>query len=145
ERAPRTPLFQVPWLWTGSEFHLWFLPFLLYGTILTGIACRLTGKYPRVRLAVIISSALFGAFLAVAPRPHWLDYDPWSAEGFFFLTSWKALPALFLGTSFAWWLADHDEEIQISPALGFIGLLLVATMVANQFIHGYSRLDRTLS
>jgi len=145
EGTARPTLFQTAWLWTGSEFHLWFLPFLLFGTTLTAIACRLSANLPRLRMAIMVGCALFGAYLSVIRRPDWLNYDSTSSEGFFFLNAWKALPSLFLGVAFAWWLADRKEDLRIPPAIGFIGLLMVVTMVADQFVNGYSRLDRTLS
>jgi peptidoglycan/LPS O-acetylase OafA/YrhL len=137
--------FHWEWLLVGSMFHLWFLPFLMVVTIIGAMGCRVAAKYLLIRRVIVVVSALIGAFLAIAPRPDWLNYSASVSGGFFYLSAWKALPSFFLGWALAWWLAEKDEEPGFTPAIGFIGIILTATMIGDQLINGYSRLHRNIA
>ena len=134
----------VSLLWTGSAHHLWFLPMLMIVTVAAAILNRACARRPGIRNAVIIGSAIVGTYLAICPRPDWLNYA-FDNEGYFFWECWRALPSVFLGLSIAWWLALGRSGALFTPAVGFAGILVTCAMVGDQVLHGYSRLERTMS
>jgi surface polysaccharide O-acyltransferase-like enzyme len=131
-------------LLTGSAHHLWFLPMLMIVTVAAAILNHACVRRPRLRNLVIIGSAIVGTYLSVCPRPDWLNYA-FDNEGYFFSQCWRALPSVFLGLAMAWWLALTRDGSLFTPAVGFAGILVTCAMVSDQTLHGYSRLERTMS
>lgn len=141
--APPVP-FEWHHLWTGSAHHLWFLPYLIIASLLSAFAARFSNTRPALRITIITICALVGGVLAVVPRPDWLNHIS-GEEGYFFFQCWKALPSAFLGLALAWILSNADDDSLITPIVGLAGALLTIGTVTDQLIHGYSRLERTLS
>src|SRR4051794_7968088 len=81
-------------LWTGTFFHLWFMPFVLLATLAVFVVGREVINHPRTQwfaCAVLLAS---GLACAIFDRPAFAVADP----GFTLLV-WQALPAVCWGTA----------------------------------------------
>jgi surface polysaccharide O-acyltransferase-like enzyme len=132
-------------LWKGTEYHLWFLPFLLGVSVAQAIVHRTLlqrdARWRWVLGAVFIAA---GFICAVAPMPaHWSEiYDN---PTYTYVQWWRALPSACWALSFAWIMTAGPMVLSISSTIGFIGIGLAVTCLLKQALQGLQLIPRALT
>jgi peptidoglycan/LPS O-acetylase OafA/YrhL len=139
---------QLPMLWTGTEYHLWFLPFLLAWSIVLAIFHKgllqrdLRWRWPLIGVAVAI-----GCVLASRPLPYMPPASELAIEQptYAYIQWCLAAPAAFWAIAFAWFMTLGPRMYGVSPAMGWSGILLVAICSVHQALHGIELAPRALT
>jgi peptidoglycan/LPS O-acetylase OafA/YrhL len=152
ERAPIHHLpavtLRLSMLWTGTEYHLWFLPFLLLWSLaLAGIHRTLLQFNRHWRWFAIIAVSIIGWRLSAAvipilpPATEMTVDDPRYA-----LTQWwLATPAACWALGFAWLMTLGPAVYSISAAMGWAGIVLLIASSIRQGFDGIALAPRGLS
>lgn len=141
---PPLPL-SVSMLWTGAEYHLWFLPFLLVASIVSAICCRAILRAPRLRWPSVALAIAGIAMVAMAQRPQALA-DDFAGPTYAWWQMWWALTSVLSGMAFAWIVVFSSSPLLGVPAIvGIGGIVLAAWMLVQQALHGWLMLPRALS
>ena len=118
-------------LWTGSFYHLWFMPFILVVSLVAFLVAKVTLPSPRTGNAVATACFVVGVALAALPLPMTDEYE---------YLIFNATPAVLIGLSLAIVYGPCGKLIE-RRVTTFVGLVLFAgTMIAL----GYADRDRLL-
>ena len=132
-------------LWGGTEYHLWFLPFLLVASIVAAVICRAILRWPATRwpaVAVAISLLLFVAF---SPQPRGMS-DHFLSRTYALWQMWWALTSALAGMAFAWIVVFGSTPLRRVPSIvGAGGIVLACWMLLQQALHGWMMLPRALA
>jgi peptidoglycan/LPS O-acetylase OafA/YrhL len=110
--------------WTGTFFHLWFMPFVLLATLAVFVLGREVIEHPRTQWFACAALLAGGLACALVDRPAFALADP----GFTLLV-WQALPAVCWGFALALAVSSSGKSLFTSrlvtacAAIAFIGLL----------------------
>jgi len=132
-------------LWKGIEYHLWFLPFLLAGSILlaaihwTTLRNDRRWRWPLITLAVCA-----GVVFAKAPMPSSWD-QTFDNPTYAYVQAWRALPAACWALAFAWFMTMGPVVYAVSLVTGLAGIALTAVCSVQQVVHGIQLVPRALS
>jgi peptidoglycan/LPS O-acetylase OafA/YrhL len=127
---------RVARLWTGTEYHLWFLPFLLASSIVLATVYWAFLRFDRRLRWPLIAMAIFAAFvLTRVTMPASWD-EVFDSPTYAYVQFWRALPAACLAMAFAWFMTMGNTVITISPLLGLSGLILTLVCSARQVLYG---------
>ena len=96
-------------LWTGTFFHLWFMPFVLVATLATFVvARRIIGNRAR-EMKACVALGLAGLAIAVVQPPSIV-----AADTGFLLLAWQTLPAVCWGIAVAMVYGNGLQRISSS-------------------------------
>ncbi|HZZ26587.1 MAG TPA: acyltransferase [Pirellulales bacterium] len=127
-------------LWTGTFWHLWFMPFVLVVTLATFIAARPLLR--RKKLGCIVGAVAIpvGLLVACTNPPDWV-----AADANFALLAWQALPAACWGFAVALVFPYGLKRIVFYRTTTLIAIGGFATLVAwlvacgrNDFVENLS-------
>jgi len=135
-------------LYTGTEYHLWFLPFLLGWTIVLAVIYRgLIQQDSRLRWLVIAAAIVAGCWLARLPAPTLPDasvmtYDDPACT----YVNWLlALPAALGALAFSCYMVMGPTMYSVPAAMGWGGMVLVAVCSLHQALRGIELGPRALT
>jgi peptidoglycan/LPS O-acetylase OafA/YrhL len=129
-------------LWKGIEYQLWFLPFLLAGSILLAVIhWGLLRHDRRWRWPLIIIALAAGIAISIPRFPSM--WDP-NQEGAY-IQNYRALPALCWAMAFAWFMTMGPKVYEISIPAGLAGIALTVVCSIQQAIHGVELIPRALT
>jgi peptidoglycan/LPS O-acetylase OafA/YrhL len=139
---------RISMLWTGTEYHLWFLPFLLgWVIVLAVLYYGLILRDRRLRWLVIAAAFTAACIAAARPAPQLPDatlmtYDnPAITYAYWLMAAPAALGALAFGPL----MAMGPTIYAVPAALGWAGLALVAVCSYRQVFHGIELAPRALT
>jgi surface polysaccharide O-acyltransferase-like enzyme len=127
-------------LLSGGFYHLWFLPFVFFVSVITFavVRNRMGNAIAETRMALL--SAMAGGLLAVVPPP-----SQWIAAGTWAEYWWTALPAAFWGISIAVLVRHAGRSYQQSQLAPIAGLAIFAIATAWTWHVGRSLLAENLA
>ena len=135
-------------LWTGTEYHLWFLPFLLMCSTLFIVMERALFRHdPRLRwpaigIAIGIGLAIANGPMPLMPRVTEATFD---SPSFTYVQWWLAMPAASWALAFTWLTMMAPIVSSFTPAVGLAGLALATACSLRQAMHGIELLPRGIS
>jgi surface polysaccharide O-acyltransferase-like enzyme len=112
-------------LWTGTFFHLWFMPFVLLATLAVFVLGREVVKRPRTQWFACALLLAGGLACAIYDRPAFATADP----GFTLLV-WQASPAVCWGFAVALTVSTSGKSLFASrtvtacAAIAFFALIV---------------------
>ncbi|HVT89659.1 MAG TPA: acyltransferase [Tepidisphaeraceae bacterium] len=132
-------------LWKGSEYHLWFLPFLLAGSaILATINMKVLQPNRSWRWPLIVTAVAAGLAMTQIPMPsEW--YEAFDNPSFAYVWWWRGLPSACWAMAFAWFMTMGPIVHSVSPALGSAGFILAVACSIQQALFGIQQIPRALS
>jgi peptidoglycan/LPS O-acetylase OafA/YrhL len=122
-------------LWKGDQYHLWFLPYLLFWSIVlalihwTFLRQNRAWRWPLIAVAIVA-----GFVFALAPMPAWDEMFP--SETYAYIQFWRSLPATFWGLAFAWFMTMGPVLYSVPPLLGALGIVLAVVTSLMQVTKG---------
>ncbi|CAN5652450.1 acyltransferase family protein [soil metagenome] len=132
-------------LWTGTEYHLWFLPFLMLASIVLAIIHRtLLQHHLRLRWLAIFIAIGCGVAFALAPMPaagietiadFTNVYSHW----------WRAAPAACWAMAFAWLMTLGSNVSLVPLSVGFAGVAIMLACSLKQVASGIQIIPRSLT
>jgi len=129
-------------LWKGIEYQLWFLPYLLAGSILLAVIhWTMLRRDRRWRWPLIVVAVAAGFAIACTHLPPQWDV---AAEGAY-VQNYRALPALCWAMAFAWFMTMGPRVYEVSIPVGFAGIALTIVCSIQQAIHGVELIPRALT
>jgi len=142
-------------LWTGTEYHLYFLPLLLvFSVLLVVIHWVLLRRDRRWRWPLIVLAVGAGFLFALAPIPSsWDERFVLVLDGrilsdnptYAFMWGWRALPAAFWAMAFAWLMTAGPVVYSIPISMGLAGIALTIFCSVQQAMHGIMLIPRALT
>jgi peptidoglycan/LPS O-acetylase OafA/YrhL len=135
-------------LWTGTEYHLWFLPFLLAWVIALAVLYHaLIRRDSRWRWLVIAAAVVAGCVAAARPAPTLPDASVMTYDNpAITYAYWSmAAPAALGAIAFACLMAMGPAIYSVPAPLGWAGLALVAACSIRQALHGIELAPRALT
>jgi peptidoglycan/LPS O-acetylase OafA/YrhL len=139
-----TPL-KVGLLWKGVEYHLWFLPYLLAGSILLAVIHWTTLRQDRRwRWPLVVAAGVAGLAFAYAHLPSNWD-QPFDNPTYAYAQYWRAMPAMCWAMGFAWLMTAGPVVYSVSVPIGFAGVLLAVFCSVKQYMHGILLVPRALT
>ncbi len=132
-------------LWKGIEYHLWFLPFLLAGSILLAlIHWTVLRDHRKFRWPLILTAVAAGAVIAYVHMPaSWNQV--FDNPTYAYVQDWRALPAACWGLAFAWFMTAGPVVYSVSMTTGIVGIVLATVCSVQQAINGIQLVPRALS
>lgn len=132
-------------LWNGSEYHLWFLPFLLLASIVLAVVQRTFLQHDRslrwVAIAVAIGAGL--AFASIPMPPAW--DETFGGATYSYLQWWRAISAACWAMAFAWFMTLGPVIYTVSPVVGLAGIALMMACSLKQVLNGIQLIPRGLT
>ena len=142
------PLFapRLDMLWTGTEYHLWFLPFLLMTSCAAAVLMRaLPLDNPRAVWPAIGVALAVGVLVAVAPMPSSWN-EVFDNPTYAYVQWWRALPAGCFAVAFALFAALYPPIVErVSPTVAMTGIALAFACSLSQVFNGIQLIPRALS
>jgi peptidoglycan/LPS O-acetylase OafA/YrhL len=139
---------RISMLWTGTEYHLWFLPLLLGWSIALAIIHKGILQWDfRWRWLLIAAAIGAGVFLASQPKPVMppatqLTFD----DPTYAYIQWQlAFPAAFWAIAFAWFMTAGPRVYRVSAALGWAGIALLVGCSLKQALQDVELAPRALT
>lgn len=125
----------IEFLWSGSFYHLWFLPFIFVVSLVVFALGKQIVERPTVEVATAILCLAAGEGVALAPSP----------LGGQFELAWNALPAVFWGITLA--VAYHRGGAQWmqSRAATVLGLFVALCSIVWLCYQGRNSLAENLA
>lgn len=125
-------------LWRGVHYHLWFLPFLLFWSlVLAAVHYGILRHNRKFRWPLIVIAIVAGVVFALVPRPPDRDFpSPYYA----YIQFWISTPAVLWALAFAWFMTMGPVNYSIPHSLGVAGLALTAVCCFWQGYVGQIRL-----
>ena len=127
-------------LWTGTFFHLWFMPFVLLATLAVFLLGREIIKRPRTPWFASASLLAIGLACALFDRPAFAVADP----GFTLLV-WQALPAVCWGTALAIAFPTGETSLLASRSVTACAAIAFLALVAWLAAFGRNTLIENLA
>lgn len=127
-------------LWTGSFYHLWFMPFILVVSLIAFLVAKMT--LPSQRTSGIVAAVFFvvGVVLAALPLP----IEP-TAEAYEYVSLiFNATPAVLIGISLALFYGLLGKLVE-RRGTTLVGLLLFIGMTITVYYVGRGRLFETFA
>src|SRR3954454_20749864 len=116
---PPLPL-SVSLLWTGAEYHLWFLPFLVVASIASAIVCRAILRMPLLRWPAVMLAIAGLLCVAFGPQPRGLS-DDFQGPTYALWQMWWAMTSALGGMAFAWVVTMSSAPLLGVPSVVGIG------------------------
>ncbi|HEX3726032.1 MAG TPA: acyltransferase [Pirellulales bacterium] len=125
-------------LWTGSFYHLWFMPFILVVSLGTFLAARWLVVRPAAEMTAGLAGLVAGTLVAVAPVPAAVVGT--SAE-----FPWNALPAVCWGVALSVLMHRKVRPWLESGAAAAMGLAVAVVCIAWVWRFGRDNLAENLA
>jgi len=136
---------QLPMLWKGTEYHLWFLPFLLAISIVQAAMHRaLLRRDMRWRWALGAVMIAAGMLVGIAHMPAGWN-ETYDNPTYTYVQWWRALPSACWAMAFAWIMASGPVVFAVSSAVGLAGIGLALVCMLQQAIQGLQVIPRALT
>jgi surface polysaccharide O-acyltransferase-like enzyme len=127
-------------LWTGTFWHLWFMPFVLLVTLCAFSVGRPLLNSIKLEWAACATAIFLGMALACVAPPAWV-----AADENFLLLAWLALPSACWGFALALAYPHGLKKIVAHPAASLIALAGFAALIAWMVSSGRNDLVENLS
>ncbi len=129
----------LEFLWTGSFYHLWFMPFILVVSLVVFLLGRVLVRRPRAESTAAVLCVFVGGLLASSP------VGAWMLERNGAVLVWNALPAVFWGIALS--IAYHRGMARIlqHPTAGAAGLIAAGLCTAWIWHFGRDNLAENLA
>jgi surface polysaccharide O-acyltransferase-like enzyme len=122
-------------LWTGTYWHLWFMPFILLVTLAAfAIGQQILGSKPLERFVCFLAFAV-GFIPALITTPGWIAADTRFCD-----LAWNALPAVCWGLALALAIPSNSKRIFSNPITTITAFCLFVALVAWLAATGRSNL-----
>jgi peptidoglycan/LPS O-acetylase OafA/YrhL len=132
-------------LWRGVEYHLWFLPYLLAGSIFLAVVHWMTLRQDRRwRWPLIIAATAAGFAFAYAHMPANWD-QTFDNPTYAYVQFWRAMPTMCWALGFAWLMTAGPVVYSVSSSLGLVGVVLAVLCSVKQMLQGIELIPRALS
>lgn len=136
---------QLSFLWTGTEYHLWFLPFLLLTSLVLAVIQRTFLQQDRSLRWVAIAVAI-GAGLAFAQVPMPASWGSTTDSSLFsYMQWWRAMSAACWAMAFAWFMTLGPIVFSVTPVMGIAGIALVLACSLKQVLIDIQLIPRGLT
>jgi surface polysaccharide O-acyltransferase-like enzyme len=112
-------------LWTGTFWHLWFMPFILIVTLSTFFIGQLILGCPNVERVMCLAMVAMGFVLASIDPPAWI-----AADTRFCLLAWNALPAACWGLGLTLGFPSGLNQLVASRTTSLVAICSFAALVA---------------
>jgi surface polysaccharide O-acyltransferase-like enzyme len=143
-------------LWTGTEYHLYFLPLLLLFSILLATVHWALLRHSRAwRWPLIVLAVAAGLLIAMAHVPaSWDERFVLVSNGgktladnptYALLWGWRAMPAGLWALAFAWLMTAGTVVYAVPASLGIAGLGLAIVCSVWQVRYGIQVIPRALT
>jgi surface polysaccharide O-acyltransferase-like enzyme len=110
-------------LWTGSFYHLWFMPFILSVSLSVFLLGRLVVARPVLEVVVGFACLIVGEFVALWPVPE-------TFAGPNGLLVYNALPAVFWGVALSVAVHRGPARLLETTEAGVLGLITMGACLA---------------
>ena len=127
-------------LWTGTYWHLWFMPFILVVTLSTFVLGRLVIGRQFLEWLVATTTLAIGIAIASVNPPDWVV-----ADGGFITQAWNALPAVCWGLTFAFIFRAGFGKVVAARTTSLIALSGFLALMVLLATHGRSLLVENAS
>lgn len=127
-------------LWTGSFYHLWFMPFIFVVSLAAFLTARLVPRYPSAETAV----GLFAGLAAVVVASLRLPMVPAEESREYAFLLLNAAPSVLGGVAFAVAYRRFGKGWE-TPAATMHGVLLFAAASAGLWFLGRDRMLETIA
>jgi surface polysaccharide O-acyltransferase-like enzyme len=127
-------------LWTGTFFHLWFMPFVLLATLTTFVVSRPLVGRPFWECTAAGAAIFLGIILALMNVPAWV-----AADRSFALLAWDALPAACWGLALALVYPHGLKNIVARRETSWLAVAGFVALVAWLAVHGRNELVENLA
>lgn len=132
-------------LWKGVEYHLWFLPFLLFWSVLLVTIHRVLLRQSRMwRWPLIVIAITAGLVFALSDMPASWD-EEFDNPTYAYVQYWRATPAALWGLAFAWLMTMGPIVYSVSLGMGIAGIALTVGCSIQQARYGIQLIPRGLS
>lgn len=132
-------------LYTGTEYHLWFLPFLLGISIIMAVIYRtLLARDARLRWVLIPLAIIVGIVFTTMPMPG-ASIDAFTDFSNVYLHWWRSSSAACWAMAFAWLTTLGPVVYSVGPILGVGGIALMLTCSLKQVVDGIQIIPRSLT
>jgi peptidoglycan/LPS O-acetylase OafA/YrhL len=135
-------------LWTGTEYHLWFLPYLLGLSIALSVLYRgVIQRDARYRWLVIATAVMIACAISTRPVPHMPGATEMTFDdpGFAYFQWFVSSAAAFGALAFACFMTFGSTIYEVPTILGWAGLALVMACSLRQALHGIAFAPRALT
>jgi peptidoglycan/LPS O-acetylase OafA/YrhL len=132
-------------LWKGTEYHLWFLPFLLAMSLVqAALHLAFVRRDARWRwaLASVMIAAGFAFGIAHMPAGWNETYDN---PTYTYVQRWRALPSACWAMTFAWIMTAGPRVIAVPSIVGIAGLGLTLGCLLKQALQGLQTIPRAFT
>jgi peptidoglycan/LPS O-acetylase OafA/YrhL len=135
---------RIGYLVKGTEYHLWFLPFLFAASIVMAVIHWALLRYDRRwRWPLMALAVAAGLIIATAPMPNWNQV--FDNPTYAYVQWWRAAPAVFWAMAFAWLTTMGPVITVVSPLIALTGLTLAVTCSLQQVAYGLQLIPRALT
>jgi len=136
---------RVDVLLTGTEYHLWFLPFLLAVSILFAVIYRtLLARNASLRWMLIPALIIVGILFTTMPLPG-KAIDEFADLNNVYSHWWRASSAACWAMAFAWLTTLGPVVYSVGPIIAASGLALLITCSFKQVVDGIQIIPRSLT
>lgn len=143
-------------LWTGTEYHLYFLPLLLVFSVILATLHWALLRHNRVWRWPLIVVAIAAGLLVVSTHPpaSWDERFVLVSHGgktladnptYALMWGWRALPAALWALAFAWFMTAGPIIYAVPISVGLMGISLAAICSVWQVRHGIQLIPRALT
>src|SRR5262249_12535102 len=122
-------------LWTGTYFHLWFMPFILMVTLSAFAIGKCTAKHVNIQLLLSSTILAVGIIIASMDPPTWIAGNP-----DFNLLAWDALPAVCWGLAIALIYRDGLDHFISNRATSLVCAFVFTFLMAWLMVSGRNTL-----
>src|SRR5262249_13604253 len=127
-------------LWTGTYWHLWFMPFVLVVTLAAFVIGRRIRGHAVREWSVCAVVSIVGLMLALAQPPAWITSD-----ASFRLLAWNAIPAVCWGLALALVFRCGISQILAKKVSTFIAISAFVVLVTYLAVLGRNNLAENLA
>lgn len=141
------PMVQIdlPMLWKGTEYHLWFLPFLLAFSIGQAVLHQvLIRRDMRWRWALGAALLAIGLTCGLSRMPAaWNEiYDN---PTYTYVQWWRALPSACWAMAFAWIMTAGPTVLAVPSVAALAGIGIALVCLVKQALQGIQVIPRALT
>jgi peptidoglycan/LPS O-acetylase OafA/YrhL len=124
----------IDFLWLGSFYHLWFMPFILLATLATFCLGRLVRGRPIWEELTFVGCLLVGWQICWLPQAYTLQTVSFGTLVI------DTLPAAFWGVALAIAYSHNHGRFLRRPVIGALALVIMLAFMTGIFLFGRNRL-----
>jgi peptidoglycan/LPS O-acetylase OafA/YrhL len=136
---------ELGFLWKGTEYHLWFLPFLLVASILLAMVYQfILARNKQSRWVLIALAVGAGVAIAYVPMPASWN-ETFDNPTYAYVQFWRSLPTVCWAMAFAWLMAIQPAILSVPRGVGLAGIVLACAFLFKQAMQGIGLIPRAFT